>query len=99
MKGYYGGFSGSEIECVLNMVVENKFSLYLNDKNKDPDFTPTKIKITKSDFDVAIERVKPSAMSNQKGKDISGEIGKFNEKTAIERIKDMQDTYNFIKAN
>lgn len=99
MQGYYGGFSGSEIECVLNMVVENKFSLYLNDKNKDSDFTPTKIKITKSDFDVAIERVKPSAMSNQKGKDISGEIGKHNEKTAIERIRDMQDTYHFIKAN
>lgn len=99
MKGYYGGFSGSEIECVLNMVVENKFSLYLNDKNKDPDFIPTKIKITKSDFDVAIERVKPSAMSNQKGKDISEELGQYKEKTSIERILDMQDTYHFIKAN
>ena len=29
MKGEYGGFSGSEIECVLNMVVETKFQDYL----------------------------------------------------------------------
>ena len=29
MYGEYGGFSGSEIECVLNMVVEDKFSQYL----------------------------------------------------------------------
>lgn len=99
MCGEYGGFSGSEIECVLNMVVEEKFSQYLSSKeeSRDPDFKPSKIKITKRDFDSAIKRIKGSVMSNQKSKKVNREE-MMREKTSIERIREMQSIYNFVNA-
>lgn len=94
MKGAYGGFSGSEIECVLNMVIEKKFESYLKQKNDshNQEFIPNAIKITKKDFEDVIGRIKDSVMSNQKSK-------KSGEKTSIERIKDMQETYKFRNAS
>lgn len=70
MRGEYGGFSGSEIECVLNMVVEARFQDYLKEKDKvsNEDFIPSKIRITKEDFKKAINTIKPSVMANQKSK-------------------------------
>ena len=99
MYGEYGGFSGSEIECVLNMVVEDKFSQYLvsKEESRDEEFKPSTIKITKRDFEVAVEKIKGSVMSNQKGKKINQD--EFTrEKTSIERIRDMQSIYNFVNA-
>lgn len=94
MRGEYGGFSGSEIECVLNMVVEKRFEDYLKQKSdsRDQEFIPNAIKITKKDFDDVIGRIKDSVMSNQKSK-------KSGEKTSIERIKDMQEIYKFRNAS
>lgn len=94
MEGEYGGFSGSEIECVLNMVVEEKFQSYLQQKQdaNGKDFIPNIIAISKNDFKNAVERIKLSVMSNQKSK-------KASEKTSIERIKDMQETYHFVNAS
>ena len=94
MNGTYGGFSGSEIECVLNMVIEKKFENYLKQKNDshNQEFVPGAIKITKKDFDDVINRIKDSVMSNQKSE-------KNGEKTSIERIKDMQKTYKFRNAS
>ena len=99
MYGEYGGFSGSEIECVLNMVVEDKFSQYLVSKEEsmDEEFKPSTIKITKRDFEVAVEKIKGSVMSNQKGKKINQDE-LTREKTSIERIRDMQSMYNFVNA-
>lgn len=99
MQGEYGGFSGSEIECVLNMVVEDKFSQYLVSKEEsmDEEFKPSTIKITKRDFEVAVEKIKGSVMSNQKGKKINQDE-LTREKTSIERIRDMQSMYNFVNA-
>lgn len=93
MEGEYGGFSGSEIECVLNMVVEEKFSCYLASKEKsnDASFKPEKIKVTREDFSRAIGKIKSSVMSNQKSE-------KGGEKTSIERIREMQKVYKFINA-
>jgi len=99
MKGEYGGFSGAEIECVLNMVVEDKFTQYLAEKVKlnSQDYTSSKIKIMFSDFERVITRLKPSVMSNQKSKsDDKPDV--FRRKTSIERILDMQKTYNFVNA-
>ena len=99
MYGEYGGFSGSEIECVLNMVVEDKFSQYLvsKEESRDEEFKPSTIKITKRDFEVAVEKIKGSVMSNQKGKKINQDE-LTREKTSIERIRDMQSIYNFVNA-
>ena len=89
-----GQFAGSEIECVLNMVVERKFLDYLKEKeaNKDnEDFIPAKITIKKSDFRSVIDDMKKSIMANQKGRK--------GQKTAIEQIRQMQDIYNFTNAS
>lgn len=100
MEGVYGGFSGSEIECVLNMVVEDKFQTYLDQKDNyiDVGFRPSSIKITKADFKKSVERIKCSVMSNQKSEKLD-DRELHREKTSIERIKDMQHTYHFINAS
>lgn len=99
MCGEYGGFSGSEIECVLNMVVEEKFTQYLAimEEKKNAEYKPSRIKITKKDFEVAINRIKGSVMSNQKSKKENGEEA-CRKKTSIERIREMQSIYNFVNA-
>lgn len=100
MVGVNGGFSGSEIECVLNMVVEDKFQSYLEQKDNanGQDFTPSTIRITKADFKKMLERIKSSVMSNQVSKK-KDESELHRDKTSIERIKDMQMTYHFVNAS
>ena len=100
MKGVYGGFSGSEIECVLNMVVEKRFQDYLKQKEAagDQSFVPETIKIKKSDFDEAINQIKDSVMANQKSQK-KDEKDYLQDKTSIERIKEMQKTYKFTDAS
>ena len=100
MRGEYGGFSGSEIECVLNMVVETRFQDYLREKAKaaNENFIPSQIKISKDDFKKAVDTIKSSVMANQKSKK-KKEEDFLREKTSIERIKDMQSTYNFVNAS
>ena len=100
MKGEYGGFSGSEIECVLNMVVEAKFQDYLKEKKLSiaEGVAHSLIKVSKLDFKKAIDTIKPSVLANQKSKQRSKE-DLLREKTSIERIKDLQNTYNFVNAS
>lgn len=100
MKGTYGGFSGAEIECVLNMVVEEKFQEYLDKKktNTESETETSLIKIIPADFKRAVDKIKESVMANQKGKMHKPE--EYNkEKTSIERIKEMNETYNFRDAS
>lgn len=101
MKGAYGGFSGSEIECVLNMVIEKRFQDYLKQKKdaNDKDFKPESIKITKKDFEEAITKIKDSVMANQKSEDEDNKDFLHDKKTAIERILDMQCKYHFVDAS
>ena len=83
-------FSGAEIECVLNMVVERKFQEYLQDKelsNNQSNYTPQKIKIQLLDFEKAIDDIKEHTMANQKGD--------AKNPTVIDQIYQMQKTYNF----
>ncbi len=98
MKGVYGGFSGSEIECVLNMVMEKKFQDYLVKKKNAGNGNVPPIKISKSDFDEAVNCIKDSVMANQKSKQ-KNEMDALRDKTSIERIRDMQDTYGFVNAS
>lgn len=100
MVGEYGGFSGSEIECVLNMVVEKKFQDYLKQKNdsNDQNVPPHTIKIKKDDFKEAVKQIKDSVMANQKSKKKKDDEY-LRDKTSIERIKEMNETYHFVNAS
>ena len=100
MKGEYGGFSGSEIECVLNMVVEKKFQEYLKQKDAAGSqyFAPQAIKIKKDDFVQVINQIKDSVLANQKSKK-KKEEEYLCDKTSIERIKEMKETYHFVNAS
>lgn len=84
-------FAGSEIECVLNTVVEKKFSQYLNEKNDESSCIPQKIIVQESDFENVIKRIGKHKMANQKGKG--------GNKTPIELIKEMQEMYKFELAS
>jgi len=84
---YSNGFSGSEIESVVNSVMEKKFIQYLS-QDKDKKET---IKIAKQDFIDEINKIKSSVMSNQKGKK--------GEPTSVERIRSLQDVYKFRSAS
>lgn len=100
MQGKYGGFSGAEIECVLNMVVEEKFQKFLEWRRSNPSVeeSPSLIKILPDDFNKAINKIKDSVMANQEGKEHKQEE-MLKEKTSIERIIEMKDTYKFRDAS
>ena len=100
MEGKYGGFSGAEIECVVNSVFEKKFIEYIQDAEKhsnELDYKPEPRIIKVDDFTTEIENIKHSVMAEQ----VSTPCNNSNinrEKTCIERIRDMQRTYKFTVA-
>lgn len=89
-----GGFSGAEIESVVNMVVESKFIEYINSMESGKEVTS--IKIGKEDFIEKATLIKEAAMCNQKG--IKQERTD-REKTNIERIREVQAVYKFRLAS
>lgn len=91
MVGHYGGFSGAEIEYIVNMVIENKFVEYVKlvEEEKKVETLP----ITENDFLDIIKEMKETVMSNQR----SDRNNK--EKTPVERILEMKDIYNFKSAS
>lgn len=89
-----GGFSGSEIESVVNMVVESKFVEYINSIESGKILSS--IKISVNDVKEKVSLIKDAAMCNQKGKKL--ERGD-SEKTNIERIRDVQSIYKFRNAS
>lgn len=89
-----GGFSGSEIESVVNMVIESKFIEYINYIESGK--TPSSIKISINDFLEKVSIIKDAAMCNQKGR--KQERCDF-ERTNIERIRDVQSMYKFRRAS
>ena len=90
------GFSGAEIESIVNIVVEDKFVNYLNKRNSNMAFEDAKEIIEEKDFDDAIKLMSTSVMANQVSK-MDNET-KTREKTNIERIYDLQRKYKFKRA-
>lgn len=84
----YGGFSGAEIESVVNLVIEKKFIDYIEDFGRRLN---GHISITIEDFRSVINTIKPSVMANQKGS--------AEQPTSIERILSIQKIYNFKNAS
>ena len=81
------GFSGSEIESVVNAVMEKKFIKYLEQDKEQR----KAVKISEQDFIDEINIIKSSVMSNQKGKE--------GEHTSVEKIRSLQDIYKFRSAS
>lgn len=94
---YSTGFSGAEIESVVNQLMENIFVRYqksIDDKQqlKGP------IRVTIDDFKKIIEPMKKSTMANQVTTNKDKENNPYN-KTNIERIRELQDIYMFKLAS
>ena len=100
------GFSGAEIESVVNLVMEKKYVEYFDRKDKEEEkkdgdnpeieSNDKPIKIEEEDFIKEIDAMRPSVMCNQKGK--KDKDGNIIEKTPIERIEDLQKIYQFKEA-
>lgn len=85
------GFSGSEIESVVNMVVENKLVSYLS---LDPnDRKPQKI--NSEDFHNVIKKMKDNVLAATVTKDKKDE----KEKTPIDRIREISIKYKLKSAS
>lgn len=95
------GFSGAEIESLVNVVMNKKFIEYIKEKSKidakDTSSIPAR-KITEQDFLDEIERMKNSVMSSQTSKQIN-EYDKPRIKTNVERIRELKETYQFVSAS
>ena len=77
-------------------------TLYINTTNEqiqsNIETKPTLIKVVPKDFDRAIKKIKDSVMANQEGKKNNPEEND-KDKTSIERILEMKDTYKFRNAS
>lgn len=95
--GYSIGFSGAEIESVVNQVMENAYVKYrLSIEKNQPVSIP--IKINLATFEEVIKSMRPSVMANQIVLK-QDKLNNPNKATNIERIRDMQKTYHFTNAS
>lgn len=89
-----GGFSGAEIESVVNMVIESKFIEYIDSINHG--IAPSSIKVSPDDFRKKISVVKDGAMCNHKGRKTKLDDSNMSN---IERIRTIQEVYKFKNAS
>ena len=90
------GFSGAEIESVVNQVMENAYVRYREAiEAKRPVQTP--LKVSKEDFIGVIDQMRPSIMANQTAKGMERPNGS-GKTTNIDRIREMQKIYKFARA-
>lgn len=85
-------FSGSEIESLINSVVENSFIEYIINKERSSDSKFSQIQLSSDKVISMANQMKRSIMAAQE--DRSGLA-----KTSIEKIRDMQNMYNFRNAS
>lgn len=92
---FSNGFSGAEIESVVNQVMEEIYIEYQKAIDaKRPIKTP--IKVTFERFESAIKTMRPTVMANQISKE---DCFSFSQQTSIERIRALQKIYKFKKAS
>lgn len=95
------GFSGAEIESLVNSVMNKKFIEYIKAKSKcdaaDVAFIPPRT-ITEQDFLDEISHMKSSVLSSHTSKPVN-EHDRLREKTNVERIRELRDTYQFTSAS
>ena len=94
---YSIGFSGAEIESVVNQVMENAYVKYrLSIEKNQPVSIP--IKITLATFEEVVQSMRPSVMANQIVLK-QDKLNNPNKATNIERIREMQKNYHFTNAS
>lgn len=103
-EGKYGGFSGAEIESVVNTVIEKKFVEYMKILSDNNNQITAKIRLKEQDFIDGAKSIKDAVMANQKSREYE-EYKKHPDRaknehawTNIERIKEMQEKYKFTLA-
>ena len=82
------GFSGAEIESVVNSVIERKFVAYLNNYGGRTGYS---ISVYTEDFEREIRSIASSIMANQKSSEAHP--------TSIERIRVIQQIHHFRNAS
>lgn len=85
-------FSGAEIVSVINSVIERRYVDYIRQRDKKYSTAVRPVTITKDMFIEAINEVAPSIMSKQTS-------GDEHNKTAIEKIRELQKTFHFKSAS
>lgn len=85
-------FSGAEIVSVINSVIERRYVDYARQRENKSSTPIPPVSITKEIFYEVIDEVSPSIMSKQTS-------GNEHEKTAIEKIRELQKTYHFKLAS
>ena len=104
MEGIYGGFSGAEIESIVNTVIEKKFVEYLDSLSEDKTQIVAKVQLQDTDFIDEVKAIKDAVMSNQRSREYEEyQKDKNHPKnehawTNIERILEMQEKYKFTVA-
>lgn len=92
---FSNGFSGAEIESVVNQVMEEIYIEYQKSvDDKHPISTP--IKVSFKQFEDIINNMRPTVMANQ----VTDKDKQSHQlqQTNIERIRELQKTYHFTKA-
>ena len=85
-------FSGAEIVSVIHSVIERRYVDYVRQREKKSSTVVQPVSITKDMFFEVINEVAPSIMSKQTS-------GREHDKTAIEKIRELQKTFHFKSAS
>ena len=90
-----GGFSGAEINAMVNAVMEKKFVEYMKNEEQLKENAPETVVVKKQDFLYEIEAMQNSVLCNQKPQN-QEQNSKLSQ---IERIRELHKTYGFPSAS
>ena len=90
-----GGFSGAEINAMVNAVMEKKFVEYMQNEELLKENAPETVAVKKQDFLNEIESMQDSVLCNQKPQNQEQK----NKLSQIERIRELHKVYGFPSAS
>lgn len=90
-----GGFSGAEINAMVNAVMEKKFVEYMQNEERLKENAPETVAVKKQDFLNEIKSMQDSVLCNQKPQN-QEQNSKLSQ---IERIRELHKTYGFPSAS
>ena len=90
-----GGFSGAEINAMVNAVMEKKFVEYMQNEERLKENAPETVAVKKQDFLNEIKSMQDSVLCNQKPQNQEQK----NKLSQIERIRELHKVYGFPSAS
>lgn len=90
-----GGFSGAEINAMVNAVMEKKFVEYMQNEERLKENAPETAVVKKQDFLNEIKLMQDSVLCNQKPQNQEQK----NKLSQIERIRELHKVYGFPSAS